>query len=168
MTELLLLRHGLALDPEEARRRGLSDAERPLTEKGRRRCRLAARGLARWLESVPRVLTSPLPRARETAEIFADALGAELEVVDWLRPGVDPQAWFAKPGGGGDHGRVMWVGHEPQLSRAVALAIGDGGAAVEMKKSACAAIRFPDLPTLGGGELAWLLPPRLLRLLGGE
>ncbi len=167
MTEWLLLRHGVALDPEVARRRGVSEDQRPLTDKGRRRCRLAAAGLARWI-TVPRILASPLPRAWETAEIFAAALGAELEVAAWLRPGEDPASWFARPTVGEDHGRVMLLGHEPQLSRALALAIGDGSAAVEMKKAACALVRFPAVPAAGAGTLAWLLPPRVLRLLGGE
>ena len=60
-----------------------------------------------------------------------------------------------------DAGRVAWVGHAPCIGRLVALAIGDGTAAVRMQKGAIACVRLDDGPGLTG-ELDWLATPDLV------
>ena len=170
MTEWLFIRHGVAMDPEAAETRGIRELERPLTEKGRRRTRLAAAGLARLIRP-QRFLTSPLRRARETAELFARAFDPSppVEVVDWLAPGGLAQALFSNLAARRDHPCLALVGHEPDLSAALAQALcGHANARLEMKKAACALVRFAGPPAPGAGELVWLLPPRVLRALGGE
>ncbi len=170
MTELLFIRHGVAMAPEEAEARGIPESERPLTEKGRRRTRLAALGLARLLRP-HRLLTSPLRRARETAELFARAFDPPppVEVADWLAPGGLERGLFPALAARGEVPCLALVGHEPDLSAALAQAVcGRPGARLEMKKAACALVRFAGPPAPGTGELVWLLPPRVLRLLGGE
>jgi phosphohistidine phosphatase len=83
---LYLMRHGIALtrdDPSVAH-----DAERPLTGKGVKRMRKAAKGLRELAVPFDSILTSPLSRARQTADIVASALGMEarLEEISGLAP----------------------------------------------------------------------------------
>ncbi|MDE2038957.1 MAG: histidine phosphatase family protein [Elusimicrobia bacterium] len=69
--ELLLMRHGPAGDSRRWLARGRADAERPLTETGRRKTRRAAEGLARLLPRLDLIASSPLLRARQTADALA-------------------------------------------------------------------------------------------------
>jgi phosphohistidine phosphatase len=157
-TRLFVVRHAVAEDAG----RGLTDHDRRLTPKGRKRFarmvqRLAERGLELDL-----IATSPLVRCRETAEILAEELAGRprVEVVDALAPGSDWQAlveWTV----GQDAKSVAWVGHAPCVGRLVAVSIGDGSAAVRMSKGAIAAIRLDDGPSQPG-ELDWLVTPDLL------
>jgi phosphohistidine phosphatase len=102
------------------------------------------------------VATSPLVRARQTAEILAETLAPAppIEVVDALAPPADWQAlveWTVQQ----DAATVAWVGHAPCIGRLVSLAIGDGSAAIRMQKGAVACVRLDDGPGLAG-ELEWL------------
>jgi len=157
-TRLFVVRHAVAEDAGP----GLTDHDRRLTPKGRKRFarmvqRLAERGLELDL-----IATSPLVRCRETAEILAEELAGRprVEVVDALAPGSDWQAlveWTV----GQDAKSVAWVGHAPCVGWLVAVSIGDGSAAVRMSKGAIAAIRLDDGPSQPG-ELDWLVTPDLL------
>ena len=152
-TRLYVIRHAVAEDAPPA---GGGDHDRRLTKKGRRKFeRLVRRLQAAGLEG-DLIATSPLVRARQTAEILAETLAARprLEVVDALAPGSDWQTlveWTIRQ----DAGNVAWVGHAPCVGRLVALTIGDGSAAIRMQKGAVAAIRLDDGPGQPG-ELEWL------------
>ena len=62
---------------------------------------------------------------------------------------------------------VLCVGHEPHISTTISAMIsGKTAASVEVKKASACAIRFSGIPKSGAGTLLWLLPPKLLRLLG--
>ena len=115
--------------------------------------RQAARGVAALTRGLERVLTSPFLRARQTAEIVADALGCAVEESPHLALGGDP-ALALKALGKAE--AVLLVGHEPGLSALV----GSGSGRIEFRKGALA--RF-DLPP---GRLVWLLTSRQLRILG--
>lgn len=157
-TRLAIIRHAWA---EELSADG-DDASRQLTRKGRKRFarlveRLVTGGLA-----VDVVATSPLVRARETAEILAEQIGGRprIEVVGALAPGSDWRTlvdWTI----GQDARSVAWVGHAPCVGRLVALSIGDGAAAIRMSKGAVASIRLDDGPG-HPGELEWLATADLL------
>ena len=102
------------------------------------------------------IATSPLVRARETAEILAATFDdpPTVEVVDALAPGTDWPAlveWTTRQ----DVEHVAWVGHMPCVGRLVALTIGDGSAAIRMQKGAIASVRLDDGPGQPG-ELEWL------------
>ncbi len=107
------------------------------------------------------VLSSPLPRALKTAQLFVEGTGLSTEPIvdDRLRPGADwrdlARAMAAQP----DARRVMFVGHEPDLSRAVCLLTG--AASVRLRKGGVACVEFPGIPEPGSGELAWLIDPDL-------
>jgi phosphohistidine phosphatase len=161
MTHLILLRHGIAI-PEPAP--GMVDDDRPLTEKGESRMEEIAEGLERLGLKLDRIITSPLPRARRTAEIVAEVLGIEdrLENADELRAGRSAASiltWVeTRP-----EERIMTVGHNPSFSDLAGLLAGvkRDASTFELKKGGAAAFQ-----RLGEGyRLDWLATPRLLRRL---
>ena len=168
--ELLLLRHGIA----EERAIGLEDAQRSLTPEGRERtrhqlARLEALGLHCDL-----VLSSPLVRARQTAELaVAAGLAPELELAAALAPLADPlpllERWLGAVSPRPGWRRLALVGHEPDLSTLAALLIGVPMArapqALQLKKAGVALLQWPGTPPmdlLGSARLELLLPPRVL------
>ena len=113
---LYLMRHGIALtrdDPSVAH-----DAERPLTGKGMKRMRKAAKGLRELDIPFDSILTSPLVRARQTADIVASALGMEskLEEISGLAPESTVEHLMFGLTRYQDRQHVLMVGHEPLLS----------------------------------------------------
>lgn len=151
---LYFLRHGKAGSP-----RPVDDDARELTAAGEEALRAAA-SLWRRLNLRPDVvLTSPLPRACRTAELFCEAVGGHPVVDDRLLPGADwsdlARAMAAHP----EARRVMFVGHEPDLSSAIVEL--SGAASVRMRKGGVACLEFYGIPEPGGGEIAWLLDPDL-------
>jgi phosphohistidine phosphatase len=151
-THLYVVRHAWA---EDAGPDG-DDFARPLTKKGRRRFERFVAHLRDGGMQLDLVATSPLVRARETAEIMAEVFGiaARVEVVDALAPASNWHAlveWTIQQ----DAASVAWVGHAPCVGRLIALTIGDGSASVRMQKGAVASIRLDDGPG-HPGELEWL------------
>jgi phosphohistidine phosphatase len=141
-----LLRHG---DAEGGG--GKPDAERELTDKGRRQSRNAGRALKALGVELDVCLTSPKVRARETAELACKELGAPVEHDDRLAGGDFDPVELAS-----GRGEVLLVGHEPDFSGAVALVTGSR---VKMRKGGIAAIddhllhvlyRPKDLRTIAG------------------
>jgi len=160
--DLLILRHGKAGDRHE----GVPDEGRTLTKKGTRDIRRVSRWMARSGIMPDAILSSPLPRAKETAEIVADrlAFGGEITCWDELAPGPDPAAVAAKLGELEGASLPLLVGHEPQLSSLIALLIGAGSdARIVLEKGGIA--RIGDLSTGAGGTggLQWLLTLRQIR-----
>jgi phosphohistidine phosphatase len=160
--ELYLLRHGIAADvgPE-----GSGDAGRPLTEEGIAKIKEVSRGLRSLGVRLDTLLSSPLVRARQTAEIVGRALGLDVELADALAPGCDIARLRELIGEHRGAERVMIVGHEPDFSGLA----GDltGGSRVEFKKGGLARVDL-DAVDEGAGMLAWLLPPRALRKIGRD
>jgi phosphohistidine phosphatase SixA len=107
------------------------------------------------------VLASPLARARHTAELFTAGIGLSDPALidDRLSPGAGwgdlARAMAAHP----EARRVMFVGHEPDLSSAVRLLTG--AASIRLRPGGIACVEFPGIPEPGAGELAWLLDPDL-------
>ncbi|HTJ26403.1 MAG TPA: phosphohistidine phosphatase SixA [Candidatus Limnocylindria bacterium] len=153
--KLYLLRHGDAVDPAEWKR---GDAERPLTDDGRKRIARATRTMRRLGFDVDRIVTSPLLRARQTAEIVAVEFAHEDRVVADPRLGAEfgPEqlAEILRDNHGVED--LLLVGHEPSMSGAIAHLIGGGS--IKLKKGALARIDLPD-PARLSGTLEWLLPP---------
>jgi phosphohistidine phosphatase len=160
--KLLLVRHAIAVPSGTA---GIADDERPLTKRGRRRFRRAARGLARIVPPPDLLLTSPLPRARETAEITAAAWGGVTPTPEPLLAGAPPARLLAALAAHREKALVALVGHEPGISELLARLIGAAGERVPFKKGGAALIAM-DEGGAGLGRLVWFLPPRLLRKLG--
>ncbi|HET7341776.1 MAG TPA: histidine phosphatase family protein [Methylomirabilota bacterium] len=160
--KLLLIRHAIAMPSGTP---GLADDDRPLTSRGRARFRAAARGLARVLEPPDVLLTSPLPRARATAEIAARAFGRVEPVDERVLAHGDVDAILALLGRQ-RAGTVALVGHEPALSLLLARLLGSRlGERFAFKKGGAALVDLPGGPA-AGGRLIWFLKPRILRTLG--
>lgn len=150
------LRHGVAADAE--RWEG-ADADRPLTREGKEKMAREAKTVAALALDLEAIVTSPLLRAKQTAEIVAAALSMTVEEDARLGIGFDRRALGEILVERDDGGAIMLVGHEPGMSLTIASAIGGGR--VEMKKGAIACVEFPDASALHG-ELSWLAPPKLL------
>lgn len=155
--ELYFLRHGIAADAD-----GSGDAARPLTSEGKERMRREAATLKAIGLDVDVVVTSPLVRARQTAEIVAEALDLRKRVVEdpRLGPGFDPERLAGILADHRDAGSVLLVGHEPTFSRTIAQLIG-GDVALDVKKGSLARVDLPD-PKRLRGTLVWLVPPKVL------
>jgi phosphohistidine phosphatase len=160
--DLYLVRHAEA---EDVPPRG-GDAERRLTPEGRRQFVRVVAGLRQFEPELTRILTSPLVRARETAEILQDQLpGPEPEAWDLLAPGHALERILGELRNGGE--AVALVGHEPILGRLLSLAVtGRATDGTPLRKGGIARIRFDGTPKPGTGRLLWLLTPKLLRRLG--
>lgn len=161
--ELCLVRHGIASE----RGAGVADDDRKLTERGRARMELGAAGLSRIFQADV-ILTSPLVRAVQTAEILMDALGLRgITKTDALAWG-DDERLFQELGELGDM-RVVAVGHEPHMSRTLSYALtGDHGLVHSVfKKGGAALMSFDGTSEQGRGWLEWMLQPSALRGLAG-
>ena len=164
--KLLLIRHAPAAPNGRA---GIRDRERPLTPRGRARFRLAARGLARIAERPDVLLTSPLVRARATAEIAAAAFR---KVTPRVEPALGEESVDAVVAALKKCPRdamVAVVGHEPTLSRLLARLLGvyQDDDRFDFKKGGAALVDLPDGPG-AAGRLRWFVKPRILRSLGDD
>ena len=161
--ELYLIRHGLA----EARgERWPDDTKRPLSEEGLSRLRKQARGLARLGVAFDVVLTSPLVRTRQTAEIVAAALEPRPPIanIDSLAPDGSYQAVVAELEKHARRMRIALVGHEPGIGELAAWLIG-ARHPIEFKKGGACRIDVKALPPAGLGVLRWFLTPKVMRTL---
>jgi phosphohistidine phosphatase len=165
LVELLLLRHGIAEErcPERV------DGERALTAVGRSRTRAVAERLVQLGLGCDQLVTSPLVRARQTAEIAVGAgLVAQgspslsLRVDAALAPGGDPLPLVAEfqRAASAHKGllRLALVGHEPDLGALAAQLIGAPEGAIALKKAGIALLLLGP----GRGQLKLLMAPRQL------
>ena len=155
---LYFLRHGQAGNPDEWRG---DDAERPLTPDGKRRMKREAAAIRAMDLRLGLILTSPLVRAHQTAEIVAETLGsgARLLTEPRLAPGFGRKRLKALLADHGDAAALMLVGHEPDFSETITDLIGGGR--LEVKKGALALVELEDPASLAG-RLVWLIPPKAL------
>ena len=151
--KLYFLRHGIAEDLEDAN--GV-DEQRQLTPKGVERLETSARVIAKLGVKPARIYSSPLARARQTAEIVGKAVGVAVTVEPTVGLGFNPQVVLDFISGlDGDDG-VMFVGHEPSMSRVVSTLMGGG--AVTLKKGSLARLDSYSLSPLRC-SLVWLIAP---------
>ena len=151
--ELYFLRHGEADWPEWKK----SDDERPLTKRGKREMRDVAKFLDRLKVRPDLIVTSPLPRAAQTAEIAADYLKAKLRKDELLAPGFGPsklrtvlKRHRAKV--------LMLVGHEPDFTQVISELTG---ASLKLSKGGVALLDVD--PESEEGKLLWLFPPKFAK-----
>ncbi len=154
---LHLLRHADAGDP--AKWSG-DDAARPLSTKGEGQTERLASFLADLGFATDAVISSPLVRARQTAEIIAARLGVSVRLDERLAGGFAPEDVDAILADAGGPLRPVLVGHDPDFSELLAwLAQAHG---VSMKKGAFARVDVRGSIANGQASLRWLLPPDLL------
>ncbi len=160
--EVYILRHGIA----EKTAPGGSDAERVLTEKGREKLRQVLR-LARSAEVNPSlILTSPLIRAVQTAEVAAEIFSYRHEVVrtNALLPTASPHDVWQELRSHKQESAVLLVGHEPLLSQTVGHLLGAPDLRVELKKAGLVRLSIDRLNPQPSGVLKWLLTPKVALL----
>jgi phosphohistidine phosphatase len=159
--ELYLIRHGPA---EERGDSWPDDAKRPLSDTGISRTRKAARGLAALGVTFDVVLTSPLARARQTAEIVAGAYDPRppIVAVDGLAPGASIATAIADLEKQARRTRIALVGHEPGIGELAARLLGSQHP-LEFKKAAICRIDVGRVPPTGPGVLRWFVTSRMLR-----
>jgi phosphohistidine phosphatase len=164
MMELYLIRHGVAA---ERGKDWPDDSKRPLTAEGISRLRKSAAGLNALGISFDQIVTSPLVRTRQTADVFAEALKDHPPIAtsDALAPAGSSASVIQEITRHVRKARVALVGHEPNLGELAAQLIG-ARAPIEFKKGGICRIDFDMLPPKGSGMLRWFLTPKMLRKLG--
>jgi phosphohistidine phosphatase len=161
--ELYLIRHAVA---EERGPAWPDDTQRPLSRDGTVRMRQAARGLERLGVTFDVMLTSPLVRTRQTAEIVAGAFDVRPPIVaaDSLQPGGSVASLATDLEKQSSRTRIALVGHEPGLGELAARLIGSRHP-VQFKKGAICRIDVETLTLTPPGDVRWFLTPKILRLL---
>jgi phosphohistidine phosphatase len=150
--DLIFFRHGLADWPNWPK----PDDERPLTRKGREETHEVAKYLAKLGVKPRKILTSPLPRASQTAEIAAEHLDAPVEVTKKLAKRFTLEKLEELLSDETD--TVMLVGHEPNFSGVIKALTGGE---IKLRKSGVARLTI-DLAKMQG-RLDWLLTPKNCR-----
>src|ERR1700752_955106 len=161
--ELYLIRHGVAAERGEEYP---DDSKRPLTSEGIARLRKEAKALDPLGVSFDLILSSPLVRARQTADVFAETLKSKpaVTVTDALTPAGSPAGVIQELAKHMRKARIALVGHEPNMGELAAHLIGSKGP-LPFKKGAICRIDFAVFPPKGKGALCWFVTPRMLRKL---
>jgi phosphohistidine phosphatase len=164
--KLLLVRHAKGEDSQDF---DGPDAERPLTANSRQRFRAAARGLRKIAPDITLLASSPLKRARQTAEVLARVFAVRaIDENELLAPGASRKALTEWLRGQGDQAVIGLVGHEPDLGELAGdLLTRTRRSFLPIRKAGACLIEFDAAPVSGEGRLLWLLTPAQLRKLGG-
>ena len=160
--ELIVMRHG-----EAGTRNTINhDYERSLTAEGRVEMEKMAKSLKALKINIDAIGTSPLKRARETAEIVAKVLKLtkKMEVWEELSPEGEMNELFERLAKVKEDSTVLIIGHEPYLSTLVGDLISNRtGTRIVLKKGGTAKIVINSLTPKASGELRWLLTPRQMK-----
>lgn len=160
--ELFLIRHGLAGEHGSY----ANDDERPLTEEGQKKTKQVAKKLVHLGIQFDLLQTSPLVRARQTAEILMEAgLAKELEALDCLATGeFDDWLTWLNSNASSKYQQLALVGHEPSLSQWAEMLIwGNAIERIQLKKAGIIGLLLPEQGSpKGKSTLFWLTPPKFL------
>ncbi len=150
--------------------RGISrDADRPLSAHGERDAAVVGRVLALADPAVRTIASSPLLRARRTAEILAGQFGDPPPVALWpsLQPGFENRDVLTRvkelP-----HGPVVLVAHQPDLTEFISWLVADAPAEIAFPPGSAASILLADTIAGTGARLQWMATPTFLSLLHPE
>jgi phosphohistidine phosphatase len=146
------LRHGEADWPNWNK----PDDERPLTARGKKEMKKIAAFLERLGLFLDQIITSPLPRARQTAEAVADRFHLQLHEDELLQPGFSSSEFeqLVKKYPGEE---IMVVGHEPDFSKTISALTGGS---IKLSKAGLALIEVDETMR---GRLLWLIPPKVAK-----
>lgn len=163
-SELYLVRHAIAAERGDD---WPDDDKRPLTERGVSRFKEVIEGLAGLDVVVDEIFTSPLVRAKQTADLLAAGLSGKpaVKILDALSPGHTPASVLAQLARTARRRRLLLVGHEPGLGELAAHLIGSGRA-LPFKKGGVCRIDVESLTSRRPAALIWFVQPRMLRRLG--
>jgi phosphohistidine phosphatase len=154
-----LLRHGIA----EEERSGLSDADRALTQDGRRKLRQTLNTASLADVQPTLILTSPLKRAVETAEIAQKVLGYKGELVrtESLLPDSSVEEVWEEIRTHRNQAAVVLVGHDPLFTNLAGYLLGAPDLQIDVKKGSVVRIDFESFPSKPKGILRWFLIAKL-------
>lgn len=158
---LHFLRHATASDT------AASDARRELTKDGEQEARIAGAALAELGVNPTHILSSPLVRARQTAEIAARKLkfSGDVELIEELENEASTVALVRRLKSCGDPNEILLVGHMPSLSMHIAALIGaESAQGLPLGKGGVACVELEDW-RIGTGQLRWLMRQNQLREL---
>ncbi len=163
--ELYLVRHAIAAE------RGAEwpdDEQRPLTDRGIHRFKQEVVGLRSLDVAIDEVITSPLVRAKQTADLLAGGLAKRpvVRILKALEPGHGPAAVVSQLARLARRQRIALVGHEPGLGELAAHLIG-AARPLPFRKGSICRIDLESLTTKRAGALIWFVTPKILRELGG-
>ena len=157
---LYIVRHAIAGErgPEFP-----DDTRRPLTEDGIARFRKVVAGLADLGVEPDVVLSSPLVRARQTADLLSKGLRGHPAVVETgaLAPDATLEALMTELRRHARQGAIALVGHEPRLGEITARLLGCPGR-LEFRKGGVCRLDVDRFPPTGPARLQWFAPPKLL------
>jgi len=165
--QILIIRHGIAQDPDASSKSGHDDASRALTREGRQKMARAAKGLRQLVPAIDLIATSPLSRAAQTGEIISKAYdGVRTVQIAALSPRKSPASLLEWLNAHPPDSTVAMVGHEPHLSTVLCwLLTGLQESFVVLKKGGVALIEIENPVAPGRAKLHWLLKPSVLRKL---
>ncbi|HPX62254.1 MAG TPA: phosphohistidine phosphatase SixA [Deltaproteobacteria bacterium] len=154
---LYVVRHGEAVESGVA----LLDEWRWLTPRGRKQADVLAKRLHKRGLKTCLIVSSPLARALQTAQIMAERLGRKcrLEVSGLLAPGVDREELVELLHTRGGVESLVLVGHDPQLGELIDLLLGQGSA-IHLKKGACFALEFDPADEGSAAFVSYTVPGR--------
>jgi len=161
--KLYLLRHGIAVD-----RLGgeiTSDWQRPLTAEGQAETKQVAIGLKTLGVRADLIVSSPLVRAKQTAQIVLDVLakGSEIQISEALAPGATVSDLYKFLRTLRKAENIFLVGHEPDMGRIAGNLLWSGPELyIPFKKAGICRIDIADIPPTSPGVLKWFLPPKIL------
>jgi phosphohistidine phosphatase len=164
--DCILVRHGIAVEPDEWEG---EEENRPLTEKGKRRARQVAEGLAALDCKPTHLFTSPFVRAYDTARLLRAVIcpALKVETREELAVGAKPERLVGLFRTLPTDAVVVCVGHEPQLGEVVSLLLcGKALPNFPLKKAGAARIESEGMVNPGQGRLCWWLQPMQLRTIG--
>lgn len=158
---LYFLRHGIAANT------GGTDFDRPLTDEGISDMKEEARAMKRLDIAPDRIFSSPLVRARQTAEIVAETLGREdrLEMVKALGIPCDRKALVKRLSEEDVNACIMLVGHDPDMSQFPGYFIGLPSLRIPFKKGSLCRVDISALPPKAHGEIKLFLNPKQLKAI---
>jgi phosphohistidine phosphatase len=159
--DLLILRHG-----EAGRSSQLpGDSKRSLTSEGRQEVIDLSNGLNSLKIKLDRVFTSPLLRAKQTADVVAKSLKyqGEIKELDCLKPEGSRLELYLILSKLKQDSTILVVGHEPYLSEMISEAISQSECRINLKKAGLAKIKVTTTLPKIKGELRWLLTPKHLK-----
>lgn len=159
---IYLVRHAVAMEREDWDK---SDESRPLTQEGISRMSEAAGALGKFGLKIDKVFSSPLVRARQTADILVKEMGLDKpQLIESLAPGCSSAYLLKELAELSQDTNVMLVGHEPDMGHLAADFLGTTRP-LPFKKGAVMAVEFEGRAGQAKGRLLWYMPTKILRHL---
>jgi phosphohistidine phosphatase len=161
---IYLLRHGIAAPLGQENQ--FQDEERVLTPEGMLKMRKAAQGLKRLGVTFDRIVSSPLVRARQSADIVAEVLSFREAIILWedLEPSASPEAVAQRLAEFRERDSVLLAGHQPSIGcLASYFLFRNPKVPLPFKKGAIFCVGVTEVPPQQPAELKWMLTSKMLR-----